>query len=123
MLTSSTVTIVAVVVVFVWPEFAFQYLMSVATIAAIINWSMIMITQLKFRRRIGTESALALKFRLPFARVTPWIVLAFFAALVTLMCFHPGYRLAVIVGPIWVTTLLVAYEIKRRRRASGRSAA
>lgn len=115
-LTSSAVTIVAVVVVFIWPEFAFQYLMSVATIAAIINWSMIMITQLKFRKRIGPDGAAALKFRLPFARVTPWIVLAFFAVLVTLMSFHPGYRTAVFVGPIWLAVLLIAYQVKKRRQ-------
>ncbi|GAA1594247.1 amino acid permease [Leucobacter chromiireducens] len=117
-LTSSAVTALAVVVVFLWPEFAFQILMSVALIAAIINWSMIMITQLKFRARIGPAGAAALTFRLPFARVTPWLVLAFFACLLVLMCFHPGYRTAVLVGPIWLAVLLVAFEVQRRRRAA-----
>lgn len=115
-LTSSAVTVVAVVVVFLWPDFAFQYLMSIATIAAIINWSMIMMTQLKFRKRIGQEGVAKLAFRLPFARVTPWVVLAFFAALVVLMTLHPGYRTAVIVGPIWLAVLLIAYQVKQRRQ-------
>ncbi|TDP90933.1 amino acid/polyamine/organocation transporter (APC superfamily) [Leucobacter luti] len=115
-LTSSAVTVLAVVVVFLWPAFAFQYLMSIATIAAIINWSMIMITQLKFRRRIGPDGVAALTFTLPFARVTPWIVLSFFAVLAVLMCFHPGYRTAVIVGPIWLAALLIAYQVKQGRQ-------
>ena len=63
-LTSAAITVIAVVVVFVWPEFAFNYLMSIATISAIINWSMIMITEMKFRRVVAAggsphDSALA----------------------------------------------------------------
>ena len=42
-----------VVVVFVWPDFAFNYLMSIATIAAAINWIMIMLTEIKFRRVVA----------------------------------------------------------------------
>ena len=63
-LTSAAITVIAVVVVFVWPEFAFNYLMSIATISAIINWSMIMVTEMKFRRVVAAggsphDSALA----------------------------------------------------------------
>lgn len=74
------------------------------------------------RSGADTETSPALKRNLK-SRHVQLIALAFFAALVTLMCFPPGYRLAVIVGPTWVTILLVAYEFKRRRRASGPSAA
>ena len=37
-ITSAIIIAIAVVVVFVWPDFAFNYLMSIATIAAAINW-------------------------------------------------------------------------------------
>ena len=47
-LTSAVITAIAVVVVFVWPEFAFNYLMSIATIAGIINWTMIMFTEMNW---------------------------------------------------------------------------
>jgi len=115
-LTSSAVTVIAVIVVFLWPEFAFQYLLSIATIAAIINWSMIMITQMKFRRRIGPQAVSRLAYRLPAARITPWIVLAFLGGVLLLMALSPDYRTAVIAGPVWLSVLLIAYEIKRRRR-------
>lgn len=128
-LTSAAIIAIAVVVVFVWPEFAFNYLMSIATIAAIINWSMIMITEMKFRRKIAVgesprESALAglsgedaikaLHFKLPFAKVTPWFVLAFLAMIVVLMCFSPSYRIAVIAGVIWLAILFIAYALTQR---------
>ena len=56
-LTSAAITAIAVVVVFVWPEFAFNYLMSIATIAGIINWTMIMLTEMKFRKVVAAGGA------------------------------------------------------------------
>lgn len=112
---SSLVTVVAVVVVVLWPDFAFQYLMSVATIAGVINWTMIMITQRKFRKRIGSEAVRQLEYRLPGARWVTWVVLAFLALVLVLMAFQPGYRTALIIGPIWLAILLIAYQIKVAR--------
>ena len=128
-LTSAAVTVVAVVVVFLWPEFAFNYLMSIATISAIINWSMIMVTHLKFRKKVaagegphelagvtGADAVRRIQFKLPLGRVMPFIVLAFLAGVVVVMCFSPSYLVAVIVGPIWLAILLVAYQLTQVKR-------
>lgn len=131
-LTSSAITVIAVVVVFLWPEFAFNYLMSIATIAAVINWTIIMITEMKFRKVVAAgaspkDSALAglsgdaalqaIAFKLPFAKVTPWVVLTFLALMVVLMCFSASYRIAVIAGIIWLAVLFTAYAVSHRKRA------
>lgn len=130
-LTSAAITAIAVVVVFVWPEFAFNYLMSIATIAGIINWTMIMLTEMKFRKVVaaggapedselaglsGQEALDAIHFKLPFAKVTPWVVLAFLALVVVLMCFSTSYRIAVIAGVIWLAILFAAYQITQAKR-------
>ncbi|OZG69698.1 aromatic amino acid transporter [Bifidobacterium eulemuris] len=130
-LASAAITAAAVVVVFLWPTFAFNYLMSIATIAGIINWTMIMITEMRFRKVVAeglspTDSALAGKsgqealdaihFKLPFAHVTPWVVLAFLALVVVLMCFSASYRIAVIAGVIWLAILLTAYQLTQAKR-------
>lgn len=114
-LTSSAVTVLAVLVVTFWPDFAFSYLMAIATIAGIINWSMIMVTEYKYRRRIGPEAVKNLGFKMPGGTVTTVLVLAFMALVLILMALQPGYQKAVIVGPIWLGTLLIAYEVKTRR--------
>lgn len=129
-LLSSAVTVVAVVVVFLWPDFAFNYLMSIATIAGIINWTIIMITELHFRKVVaagkgpgelagltGKDALDKIQFKLPFARVMPYIVLAFLMFVVVMMCFSPSYLVAVIVGPIWIGILLIAYQVMQRRSA------
>ena len=128
-LTSACVIALAVVVVFLWPRFAFNYLMSVATIAAMLNWAIIMLTEMHFRKavaeghgpgklagRSGKDALEALHFKLPWARVTPWMVLAFMALVVVLMCFSPSYRPAVIAGPIWLAILLAAYQLTHRHQ-------
>ena len=126
-ITSAIIIAIAVVVVFVWPEFAFNYLMSIATIAAAINWTMIMITEIHFRRAVaagdgpaelkglkGKEALDKIAFKLPFARVMPYIVIAFMALVVVLMCFSASYRIAVVAGVIWLIVLFVAYELQSR---------
>lgn len=128
-LTSAAITAIAVVVVFLWQQFAFTYLMSIATIAGIINWSLIMLTHMRFRHAIsqgngpgelaglsGRHAVERIHFPLPLAKATPWMVLAFLAVVVTLMCLSPHYIVAVVIGPVWLATLLAAYEIMRRGR-------
>ena len=126
-LTSAVIIAIAVVVVFVWPDFAFNYLMSIATISAVINWTMIMITEVRFRRVVaagdgpaqlkglqGAEALERLGFKLPFAKVTPYLVMAFLALIVVLMCFSASYRIAVAAGAIWLIVLFAAYAITQR---------
>ena len=101
--------------------------MSIATIAAAINWIMIMITELvpsRCRRRRGPNDLKGLKgqealdklaFKLPFAKVTPYVVIAFMLLVVVLMCFSASYRIAVVAGVIWLVVLFAAYQITQKR--------
>ena len=111
-LTSSAVTAVAVVLNFLFPGKVFLYLISVALIAGIFNWAMVVITQMKFRKRIGAAEVAKLGFRMPFFPVANYLVLAFLAGVVILMGFLPDFRYALYVGPVWVAGLYLAYRIK-----------
>ena len=111
-LTSSAVTAVAVLLNFLFPGKVFLYLISVALIAGIFNWAMVVITQMKFRRRIGVAEVDKLEFAMPFFPAANYLVLAFLAGIVVLMGFLPDFRYALYVGPVWVGVLYVAYRIK-----------
>ena len=89
---------------------------------------MIMITELKFRRVVaagdgpaelkglkGQEALDRIVFKLPFARVTPYVVIAFMALVVVLMCFSASYRIAVYAGIIWLIVLFAAYQLTQVR--------
>ena len=109
---SSAVTAVAVVLNFMFPGKVFLYLMSVALIAGIFNWTMVVITQMKFRKRIGAAEVEKLAFKMPFFPVANYLVLAFLAGVVVLMAFLPDFRYALYVAPVWVGILYAAYRIK-----------
>ena len=113
-LVSSAVTSVAVVMAFLFPDQVFLYLISVALAAGIINWVMVIVTQMLFRRRIGAENVSLLKFKMPLYPVSNVIVLVALVSLFIGMAFMPDYRMATIVGPIWIVALSVAYFLKSR---------
>ncbi|MEL4357714.1 MULTISPECIES: amino acid permease [unclassified Luteococcus] len=115
-LASSAVTAMAVLLKFLLPGKVFLYVISVALIAGIFNWTMIVITQLRFRKRLGPDEVSRLAFRMP---LTPWsnyLVLAALAAVVVLMAFIPDYRVALYVGPAWIALLALAHSLRRHLR-------
>ena len=112
-LVSSAITLVAVALNYFVPGKVFSYLISIATIAGIINWTMIIITQLKFRKSKSEEEIKNLKFKMPLHPISSYICLAFMAMVVVLMAIMPDYRIAVIIGPIWLLVLFVAFKIKK----------
>ena len=112
-LTSSIVTVAAVFVVMVWPDFAFTFLMGLATFAVAASWFMITMTEYKFRRGLTPGERAALKFKLPGGRAATVLILAFLALLFVLMFFSPSFRLAAIIGPLWIVFLLVAYQVRQ----------
>lgn len=115
-LLSSAVTVLAVCVVFLWPEFAFTYLVSIALIAAVINWAMILITHWKFKQCIAADARGKSRFTVPGGKVATVIILGFLGMLFVLMLVSPDYRIAALLGPVWVAGLLFAHRTLGRRR-------
>jgi amino acid transporter, AAT family len=113
-LLSSGVAGIAVIINFLMPEKVFSYVMATATVAGIINWSMIIIIHLAFRKRIGKEAASKLSFKLPLYPISNYVVLLFLAAVIVIIGFMPDYRLALYILPIWVLILLIGYKLKKK---------
>lgn len=60
---------------------------------------------------LSTEQRKALKFPLPGGDFSTVIILVFMALVLILMFLSPGFRLAAIIGPVWVLFLLGAYRV------------
>lgn len=119
-LISSAVTVAALVVVLLWPEFAFTYLVSIALIAAVINWTMILITHWKFKQQTRVAGITGPNFTVPGGNVTTVAVLMFLALLLCLMALSPDYRVAVFIGPLWLGVLLLSYSLLSKNRTRNR---
>ena len=112
-LISSGITLICVALNYFFPGKVFLLLISVATCAAVISWSVICITHLKFRRhceRAGRMTA----FR---SHLFPWanyIALVFLALVLIFMAQIPDMQLAVAILPVWLVLLYIGYRWKKR---------
>ncbi|TGE33530.1 amino acid permease [Desulfosporosinus sp. Sb-LF] len=112
---SSALTLIAVALNFLVPGKVFLYLLSVATIAVIFNWIMILITHLKFRRskqEIGEVEKL--NFKLPLYPISNYITLAFLVMVIALMAYLPDMVYALYIGPIWILIIFIGYKLRAR---------
>lgn len=87
----------------------FNILLSVATIAAIINWLTILYTHYRFKQKsIEKSSYQALLY--PFSSI---IAAMFLISVVVIMYQMPSFHLAIIIAPIWLAILSIAYVVKK----------
>lgn len=91
------------------PAKVFVWVTSIATFSAIWTWVVVLITQMKFRRRLSDVERDRLKFRMPFYPYASWFALAFLVLVTGLMAYFPDTRVALIVGPLWLVVLTVLY--------------
>ncbi|MBN0780970.1 aromatic amino acid transporter AroP, partial [Pseudomonas aeruginosa] len=90
---SAVATALCVVINYVMPGKAFALLMALVVAALVINWAMICITHLKFRRamqRAGKVTAFQ-SFAYP---LTNWLCLLFLAAILGVMYLTPDIRIS-----------------------------
>lgn len=116
-LASSALTLVAVILNYLIPGKVFMYLISVAIIAAIINWTMIIVTNLKFRKEKSAKGELEkIEFKTPWHPLTNYISLAFLIMIVILMTTMDSMKMAVYILPVWILILWIGYKFKKSVR-------
>jgi len=115
-LVSSAFTAICILINKIMPDQAFEILMSLVVSALIINWVMISITHLYFRRskdRDGHRTA----FRAFWVPITNYICLVFLIGVLVIM-WWTGMRLPVELIPVWLLLLYVSYRLLKRKRSA-----
>lgn len=114
-LLSSGITLVCVVLNYFFPGRVFLLLLSIATCAAVISWTVICITHLKFRARCAAEGRQT-KFRALFYPASNYLCLVFLALVLFFMTRMPDMVMAVCLLPVWIIVLYGAYRLKKGGR-------
>ena len=117
---SASATGLCVIINYLMPGEAFGLLMALVVSALVINWAIISITHLKFRsamRRQG-HTTFFRSWGYPF---TNYLCLAFLAGILIIMYVTPGSRISVLLIPVWLVALWVAYLLKRKPRTMANS--
>ncbi|KEQ24491.1 amino acid permease [Paenibacillus tyrfis] len=110
--------LIGVVLNYIVPEKAFTMVTSIATFAVIWVWAVILISQIRFRKKLSADQAAKLIYKMPFAPYSSYIVLTFLVFVVGIMAYSPDTRIALVVGPIWYAILLVVYYVKKKKSVS-----
>ena len=111
-LVSSGITLLVVILNYLFPGQIFMYLMSIVTGAIIISWAMIILTHLKFREHCKKVGKVP-KFRallFPFAN---YLCLAFIVGIIFMMLTMEETRLAVMLMPVWLGAIWFFYRYKK----------
>lgn len=101
--------LVGVVLNYLVPAKVFTWVTAISTFGAIWTWSMILLSQIKYRKGLTPVQLRGLKYKMPLFPLTSYISLAFLLLVVGLMAFFPDTRIALIVGPLWLGILTAFY--------------
>ncbi|MGX6444847.1 amino acid permease [Neobacillus sp. K501] len=101
--------LVGVVLNYLVPAKVFTWVTAISTFGAIWTWSMILLSQIKYRKGLTKEQMGGLKYKMPLFPFTSYFALAFLILVVGLMAYFPDTRIALIVGPLWLGILVAFY--------------
>ncbi|MGB9039650.1 MAG: amino acid permease [Acinetobacter calcoaceticus] len=90
------------------PEDALGHLMYVVVGALVLNWAMISITHLKYRRFVKYAN-IKTSFPALWSPFSNYLVLAFIAVVLYIM-WTQGFKESVMMIPIWITAMLVLFD-------------
>ncbi|WP_027897128.1 amino acid permease [Zestomonas thermotolerans] len=111
---SALITLLCVVVNYVAPAEALELLMSLVVASLVINWAMISLAHLKFRKAMqaqGVEPAFK-TFWYPFSN---YLCLAWVAFILIVMLQIPGIHISVYAIPVWLLVIWAFYRLRLAR--------
>ena len=88
----------------------FTILLSIATLAAVTNWYLILITHMFFRKKSTKPSP----YKSPWYPFTSILAMIFLTMVVVVMYIMPDFHMAIMIAPIWLAILSIAYLIKTK---------
>lgn len=99
------------------PEKIFMYFASIGTLTSFFTWSMILLSQIKFRKSLTRQEVQNLEYKMPLASFMPYVTLAVLAYLIVMLAVTEDTRLGVIVGVVWYGLLVSIFFGKKKRAA------
>ncbi|MDF7630907.1 aromatic amino acid transporter AroP [Erwiniaceae bacterium L1_55_4] len=112
-LVSAVATALCVLINYLMPGEAFGLLMSLVVSALVINWAMISLAHMKFRKK-KDQQGVTTRFKAVLYPFGNWLCLAFMAAVLVIMAMTPGMAISVWLIPVWIIILAVGYTIKNK---------
>jgi aromatic amino acid transport protein AroP len=87
--------------------------MALVVSALVINWAMISLAHMKFRRAKQQQGVVS-RFPALFYPVGNWVCLLFMVAVLVIMLMTPGMAISVYLIPVWIAILGIGYLFKQK---------
>ncbi len=110
---SALITLLCVVVNYLAPQQALEMLMALVVASLVINWAMISLSHLKFRKSL-MERGIEPGFKSLWYPFSNYLCLAFVGLILVVMLQIPGINLSVYAIPVWLAFIGLCYWLKRR---------
>ncbi|MEV6972441.1 amino acid permease [Kitasatospora sp. NPDC093806] len=104
-----------VVLNYLVPARAFEYITSVATVCGLWTWAMILICQIRYRKAWKAGHLPPPTFKAPGGAWPSWAALAFLVLVVVLIGLDEDNRISLFVFPAWAVALVIGYQVLKRR--------
>ena len=108
---SALVTLLCVVVNYLAPKNALELLMSLVVASLVINWAMISVAHLKFRKAMEKQGV-APGFKAFWYPFSNYLCLAFVTLILGILLSMQGLRVSVIAIPFWILFIWFCYRIR-----------
>ena len=106
---SSLFLLLGVALNYILPEKVFVYVTSVATVAAIWVWSVILLCQIQFRKKLSPSEVKDLKYPMFWWPLASYLALAFLALVLVMQGVSEDTRVALYVAPVWFGLIIGSY--------------
>ena len=110
---SALVTMLCVVVNYVAPHKALELLFSLAVASLMINWALISLTHIKFRKAMAAQGVVP-SFKAFWSPLSNIVCLIFMAVIVAVIWMIPDVRASVYAIPVWLLIIYVFYLLRLR---------
>lgn len=95
------------------PEGALSQLIYIVVGALVLNWAMIAITHLKFRKAMKAQQ-IKTSFPALFSPLSNYIALGFIAVILYIM-WNQGFKLSVLMMPVWFAAMFVLFKLLSKK--------
>lgn len=93
---------------------AFTFVSSMCATMILFTWGSIVVSYIVYLKRYPERHA-ASKFKLPLARIAPWLVLAFFVFIAGTLLYGEDTRPPFLATPFWFILLAILWQLRKRK--------
>ena len=91
------------------PAQVFVIATSISSFACMITWSLILLSQMSYRKSLRPEQRKSIRYKMPLSPYSNYFALLFFVVVVISAAFDATTRIAIFATIVWVAALLCVY--------------